>query len=82
MNKEHICTLRLYLVSHHHLCRPCISSSDLFKTAMQQQSSCSGNVKDSNGEPIIGATIRIEGSNGGTVTDLDGNFTLKTSNGS
>lgn len=44
---------------------------------MQQQSSCSGNVKDSNGEPIIGATIRIEGSNGGTVTDLDGNFTLK-----
>lgn len=44
---------------------------------IQKQSSCSGNVKDSNGEPIIGATIRIEGSNGGTVTDLDGNFTLK-----
>ena len=29
------------------------------------------------GEPIIGATIRVEGSNGGgTVTDIDGNFTL------
>lgn len=33
-------------------------------------------VKDATGEPIIGATIRIEGKTGGTVTDLDGNFTL------
>lgn len=56
---------------------PASAAQTYSKTAMQQQSSCSGNVKDSNGEPIIGATIRIEGSNGGTVTDLDGNFTLK-----
>ena len=35
-----------------------------------------GAVKDATGEPIIGATIRIEGKTGGTVTDLDGNFTL------
>lgn len=56
---------------------PALAAQTYSKTAMQQQSSCSGNVKDSNGEPIIGATIRIEGSNGGTVTDLDGNFTLK-----
>lgn len=56
---------------------PASAAQTYSKTAMQQQSSCSGNVKDSNGEPIIGATIRFEGSNGGTVTDLDGNFTLK-----
>ena len=41
---------------------------------MQQQNSCKGNVRDSNGEPIIGATVKIEGKTGGTVTDLDGNF--------
>ena len=35
-----------------------------------------GNVTDSSGEPIIGATIMETGTNNGTVTDLDGNFTL------
>lgn len=34
-------------------------------TATQQQNSCTGNVKDSNGDPIIGATIRIDGQSGG-----------------
>ena len=45
-------------------------------TATQQQTSCTGNVKDAFGEPVIGATIRVEGQAGGTITDLDGNFTL------
>jgi TonB-linked SusC/RagA family outer membrane protein len=35
-----------------------------------------GNVVDINGEPVIGATIREEGTSNGTVTDIDGNFTL------
>ena len=35
-----------------------------------------GNVKDSTGEPIIGATVQEKGGQGGAVTDLDGNFTL------
>lgn len=35
-----------------------------------------GNVKDSAGEPIIGATVQEKGGQGGAVTDLDGNFTL------
>jgi len=56
---------------------PTLASQSIIATATQQQSSCTGTVKDSNGEPIIGATIRIEGSKGGTVTDLDGNFSLK-----
>ncbi len=42
--------------------------------------SISGTVKDSNGEPIIGASILEKGTSNGTVTDLDGNFTLKISN--
>ena len=40
-----------------------------------------GHVKDSAGEPIIGATIRVAGTNGGTITDFDGNFTIKADQG-
>ena len=35
-----------------------------------------GNVKDSSGEPILGATIMETGTKNGTVTDIDGNFTI------
>ena len=39
-----------------------------------------GNVKDSMGEPIIGASVVEKGNNStGTVTDLDGDFTLNVS---
>ncbi len=41
-----------------------------------------GHVKDSSGEPIIGATIRIAGqSAGGAVSDFDGNFAIKAQQG-
>ena len=40
-----------------------------------------GHVKDSAGEPIIGATVRVAGTNGGTITDFDGNFTIKADQG-
>ena len=48
----------------------------LFCAAVQAQS-ISGNVKDSTGEPIIGATVMEQGTQNGTVTDFDGNFTIK-----
>ena len=35
-----------------------------------------GIVVDEAGEPVIGATIQLKGTTQGTVTDLDGNFTL------
>ena len=37
-----------------------------------------GRVVDSTGEPLIGATIMVEGTKDGTVTDIDGNFTINT----
>lgn len=41
-----------------------------------------GNVKDMNGEPLIGVSISVKGSSGqGTVTDVDGNFTLQCEKG-
>ena len=39
-----------------------------------------GEVTDAqNGDPLIGATIMVEGEKGGTVTDFDGNFILQVS---
>ena len=51
----------------------------LFYCAALQAQSVTGNVKDSMGEPVIGATVMEKGTKNGTVTDFDGNFTLKMS---
>ncbi|MFD2034035.1 SusC/RagA family TonB-linked outer membrane protein [Belliella marina] len=40
-----------------------------------------GKVLDSSGEPIPGATIMVEGSSVGTVSDADGNFSLEVPQG-
>ena len=44
------------------------------------QKNINGNVKDGTGEPIIGASVLVKGAQTGTVTDLDGNFTINVSN--
>ena len=40
-----------------------------------------GHVKDATGEPIIGATVRVDGTQTATITDFDGNFVLKAKQG-
>ena len=35
-----------------------------------------GQVTDQNGEPIIGANVVVKGTTAGTITDLDGNYSL------
>ena len=40
-----------------------------------------GHVKDATGEPIIGATVRVDGTQTATITDFDGNFVLKANEG-
>lgn len=47
-------------------------------TQSAQQKRISGTVTDQNGEPIIGASVTVKGATIGTVTDLDGNFSLET----
>lgn len=49
----------------------------LTASAFGQQVVVKGHVKDATGEPIIGATIRVDGAEGGTITDIDGNFSIK-----
>lgn len=46
-----------------------------------QAQTVTGNVKDSSGEPVIGATIMENGTKNGTITDYDGNFTIKLQQG-
>ena len=43
------------------------------------QSTIKGTVNDETGEPVIGASVKVQGTNEGAITDLDGNFTVKAS---
>lgn len=43
---------------------------------LAQQITVSGNVKDSSGEPVIGASVLVKGTTNGVITDFDGNFSL------
>lgn len=45
--------------------------------ALQKQNSISGKVTDSSGLPLPGVTILIKGTTNGTVTDIDGVYTIK-----
>lgn len=42
----------------------------------QQDGVCKGVVKDNQGETVIGASVVVKGSTNGTITGLDGDFTL------
>lgn len=48
---------------------------------VQQAGSVKGQVLDATGEPVIGATVKVKGAKGGTITDLDGRFSLNASRG-
>ena len=43
-----------------------------------QKHKVTGVVQDASGEPLIGVTVAINGSSTGTVTDIDGNFTVQS----
>ena len=43
---------------------------------VQQTGICQGIVKDATGESVIGASVIVKGTTNGTITDIDGNFSL------
>ena len=63
--------------------RSCLILSILciFAVCAQAQT-VSGIVKDSSGEAIIGATVRVSGTNTGTVTDSKGHYSISATRGS
>ncbi len=40
------------------------------------QTTLQGHVKDASGEPVIGATVRVDGQSAGVITDFNGNFKI------
>ena len=54
----------------------------LFATAvLSAQSVLNGTVKGTDGQPIPGANILVQGTTNGTTTDFDGNFSISVSSG-
>lgn len=47
------------------------------ETAQQNGSNCTGVVKDATGETVIGASVVVKGTTNGTITGIDGDFSLK-----
>ena len=47
---------------------------------IQQTGVVKGQVTDKNGDPVIGATVKVKNAQAGTVTDYDGNFVLNVHN--
>ncbi len=50
------------------------------KTQSTSEEEISGVVRESNGQPAIGATIKLKGTSKGTITDANGRFALKVAN--
>ena len=50
-------------------------------TIMYAQTEIKGTVVDAKGETVIGATVMEKGTSNGTITDFDGNFTIKVKEG-
>ncbi len=50
-------------------------------TAQQQKHGIKGTVTDANGEPLIGATVKVVGADSGDITDIDGNFEVTCEQG-
>ncbi len=48
---------------------------------MQQNSKVKGTVKDAHGEPVIGANVTVVGTSSGSITDMDGNFSVDAAPG-
>lgn len=57
-----------------------IISESQTNTTQQNKREISGVIVDEQGEPIIGANILEHGTTNGTITDIDGNFTLHVPN--
>ena len=41
-----------------------------------QTKTLTGTITDANGEPLVGVTVQVKGTTNGTITDMDGKFTL------
>ena len=60
----------------------CLSLMLMFSaSAVAQNQTVTGTVLDELGEPVIGATVTVDGTKNATVTDLDGNYKIQAPKG-
>lgn len=52
-------------------------SASTFQQTQQQTSPCKGVVLDASGEPLVGVSVVVKGTSTGTVTGVDGDFSIK-----
>ena len=71
----------LFLSSGNAMAGPNASTEVVRGTEQTQTITVKGLVADATGEPVIGASVVEKGTSNGTVTDLDGNFTLRVTPG-
>lgn len=85
MNKKNYITgttLPLVLFVSAFAASPLAGSRVLAETRMeQQQGILKGTVVDDKGEPVIGASVQVQGVKAGAITDIDGNFSIKVKPG-
>lgn len=51
------------------------------KSGQKENKKITGTIVDDKGEPVIGANVSIKGTTTGTITDIDGNFSLEAMSG-
>ena len=57
------------------------SASPVQVSAQANKITVSGTVVDVNGEPLVGVSVLEKGTGNGTITDIDGNFTMSAGEG-
>lgn len=67
------------------MCQPHLARAESAESAvpfgeMQQQNAVNGKVTGPDGEPLVGVTVMVKGSNKGTSTDVDGHYDLSLDN--
>ena len=54
-----------------------MKASEVSLAAVQQTKKITGTVVDNTGEPVIGANVVVKGTTLGSITDMDGKFTIE-----
>ena len=58
-----------------------LSKKHAAEVAQQREKTVTGTILDEKGESVIGANITVKGSSNGTITDIDGSFSLNAGSG-
>lgn len=75
---KNICTLVLLTNKTNHMRMYLLFMTLFFCSISFAQNTISGSVTDSNNQPVPSANIKIVGENSGTITNLEGFFTLQS----